>query len=89
MKKLLLSMLVCLVVILDGDVAMSNTLPDWGYVCVTSDIRSGPEMFYPVVGSVEIGERVRIHDQSRPDGNWVSIGVVQWIPLKNICEWNE
>jgi hypothetical protein len=87
MKKLILSMLVlCLVIIVDGDVVTGNSLPDWGTVCIASEVRSGPEMLYPVIGSISAGETVRLHDQSRPDGTWVSIAAAQWIPIKALCE---
>ncbi len=94
-KYLFLFLLICYVtpsksmqsnVIVQDDVIISNALPDWGRVCIASDVRGGPDEMYPVRYSVSIGERVRIHDQSRPDGTWVSIGVAEWLPLKNLCE---
>lgn len=71
-----------------GDVGTFPTLPDWGEVCVASDVRGGPELFYPVISSIEKGARVRLHELSKPDGSWVSIAVAQWMPLKNLCSWN-
>jgi len=71
--------------VIENDVIISNALPDWGTVCIASDVRGGPDEMYDVRYSVSVGERVRIHDQSRPDGTWVSIGAAQWLPLKNLC----
>jgi hypothetical protein len=70
---------------IEDDVIISNALPDWGRVCIASDVRGGPDEMYAVRYSVLVGERVRIHDQSQPTGTWVSIGAAQWLPLKNLC----
>ncbi len=72
--------------IIEDDVIISNSFPDWGTICITSDVRGGPDESYPFLYSVLVGKVVRIHDQSRPDGTWVSIGVAEWLPLKNLCE---
>lgn len=85
-NKLLVTLLSIILMVAIDDIATVPTLPDWGRVCVASEVRSGPDIFYPVVDSLDVGQRVRIHDQSRPNGNWVSIAVARWIPLKNICK---
>ncbi|HLF66173.1 MAG TPA: hypothetical protein VI522_01005 [Gammaproteobacteria bacterium] len=72
-------------VVLEGDVVVGNALPDWGTVCINADVRGGPHEMYAARYSVVVGQTVRIHDQSRPDGTWVSIGVAEWMPLKNLC----
>ena len=73
------------VVTVENEVITGVSLPDWGTVCIASDVRGGPDEMYPVLYSVTAGTRIRIHDQSRPDGAWVSIGAAQWLPLKNLC----
>lgn len=73
------------VVSFEDEVITGVSLPDWGTVCVATEVRGGPDEMYPVLYSVSIGERVRIHDQSRPDGTWVSIKAARWIPLKSLC----
>jgi hypothetical protein len=76
------------VVILEGDVIMGNQLPEWGQVCIDSVVRGGPDEMYDVRYSVSGGQVVRLHEPSKPDGAWVSIGAAQWMPLDNICSWN-
>ena len=71
--------------VVDSDIGIFPTLPDWGKVCITSDVRGGPDVMYPVLYSVVEGTHVRLHDQSRPDGTWVSIAPAQWIPLSSLC----
>ena len=71
--------------IIEDDVIISNTLPDWGTVCIASDVRGGPDGMYPIRYSVSIGDRLRLHELSNPDGTWVSIGAAEWMPLKNLC----
>jgi hypothetical protein len=75
-------------VILEGDVVYGNTLPEWGEVCTASPVRGGPDESYAERYSVLVGERVRLHEASKPYGDWVSIGAAQWMPLENICSWN-
>lgn len=72
-------------VILEGDVIVSNALPDWGMVCVASDVRGNPRETSQVLYSVSVGERVRLHELSNADNSWVSIGAAEWMPLKNLC----
>ena len=76
------------VVIVENDVIISNALPDWGRVCIASDVRGGPDEMYATRYSVSVGQTVRLHDLSQPVGAWVSIGAAEWMPLKNICDWN-
>ena len=71
--------------IIEDNVIISNALPDWGTVCVASEVRGGPDEMYAVRYAISAGERVRLHDSSLPDGTWVSIGAAQWMPLKNLC----
>lgn len=73
------------VVTLEDDVITGVGLPEWGTVCTASDVRGGPDEMYPVRYSVLVGERVRLHEASKPDGSWVSIGAAQWMPIKNLC----
>lgn len=73
------------VVIFEDDVIIGVSLPDWSTVCITSSVHSGTDGMYPVRYSVQIGETVRLHDQSLPDGTWVSIGTAQWVLLENLC----
>jgi len=73
------------VVTFENDVITGVSLPDWGTVCIASDVRGGPDEMYEVIYSVFVGQVVRLHDQSRLDGSWVSIGAAQWMPLKNLC----
>jgi hypothetical protein len=75
-------------VILEGDVVMGNTLPEWGEVCIDSIVRGGPDESYAERYSVSVGQVVRLHEASLPDGTWISIGAAQWMPLENICNWN-
>ena len=72
-------------VVVEDGVLISNSLPDWEYVCVAADVRGGPDLFYPVLYSVGVGQRVRLHELSRSDGTWVSIDAARWMPLKNLC----
>ena len=71
--------------VIENDVIISNALPDWGRVCVASDVRGGPDEMYKTRYSVSVGERVRLHELSIPDATWVSIGAAEWLPLKNLC----
>jgi hypothetical protein len=73
------------VVTLEDDVIVSVGLPDWGTVCAPAIVRGGPGENYPEMYSIGVGTHVRIHDQSMPDGNWVSIKAARWIPLDSVC----
>ena len=77
------------IVTVEDEVITGVSLPDWGTVCVASDVRGGPDEMYDTRYSVFVGRVVRLHDQSRLDGTWVSIGVAQWMPLKNLCWSND
>lgn len=69
-------------VILDGDVIVSNALPEWGHTCIATEVRGAPDASARVLYSIGAGARVRIHDQY---GAWVSIKAARWVPLKNLC----
>jgi hypothetical protein len=76
-----------IVTVQDG-VIIGNTLPMWGTMCKAEAVRGGPDMSYPISYSVGVGERVRLHEPSNPDGTWVSIGAAQWVPINSLC-WND
>ena len=71
-------------VIID-DVYWIPNLPQWGEICIATDVYGNPYGLDKPKYSLEIGEVVRLHELSRPDGTWVSIGAAQWMPLKNLC----
>jgi hypothetical protein len=75
-------------VVIENDVIIANSLPEWGEVCIASPVRGGPSEKYGERYSVSVGQVVRLHEASKPYGDWVSIGAAQWMPLKNICSWN-
>jgi len=97
-KYLFLFLLICYItptntvqsiVTVEDDIITGVSLPDWGTVCVASDVRGGPDEMYDTRYSVWVGQVVRLHDQSRLDGTWVSIGAAQWMPLRNLCWSND
>ena len=73
-------------VVMDGDVIMSNKLPERGTVCVDAIVRGGPDAnIYGALYTIPAGTPVRLRDQSRPTGEWVMIERAQWIPITALC----
>ena len=74
-------------IVIEDDMYISGQLPQYGKLCLSADVRGGPdENIYDVIETLPIGAVVSLHELSKPDGTWVMIQRARWIPLSAICK---
>ena len=69
----------------DG-VFTGGQMPDWVTVCETTNIYGNPQGRGTVLGVVQSGEVVRVHDTNQ-NNTWVMIKSARWISMSVVCDW--
>lgn len=66
-------------------VAVGGQLPRWGIVGSDISVHGSPRSDSIITKNLRAGTVVRLHEISRPVGDWVMIEPAAWIPMKSIC----
>lgn len=73
---------------IENDVFWGSQLPPFGKLCLSADVRGGPDAtIYKVIETLPVGTIVELIELGRVDSSWVMIASARWIKLATVCKW--